>query len=169
VCGRQKQRDTPLLLESLLLKGAIVTIDAMGCQRGIATHIVDAGADYVLACKGNQGSMLKRVQVALKAIDRVPLAYYTSEYQEVEKGHGRIEIRRCVVSDILARKQYERNLWLALRSIVMVKFTREIGTTVTMSRASHPLRHASSCSACPMGHRKWCALDTRHGFRRESV
>ncbi|WP_243751440.1 hypothetical protein [Paraburkholderia sp. BL10I2N1] len=70
---------------ALLLKGAIVTIDAMGCQRSIAERIVTAGADYVLACKGNQGTMLGRVQTAFDAMERVPLAYadYTSEHREV--------------------------------------------------------------------------------------
>ncbi|MFL9998159.1 ISAs1 family transposase [Paraburkholderia sediminicola] len=99
----------PELLDALKLKGAIVTIDAMGCQREIAERIVQAGADYVLACKGNQGTMLERVQKAFDSVERVPQAYigYTSEHREVEKDHGRIETRRCVVSDMLTRWQHE--------------------------------------------------------------
>jgi predicted transposase YbfD/YdcC len=126
----------PELLDALLLKGAIVTIDAMGCQRDIAERIVKAGADYVLACKGNQGTMLKRVQQAFEAIERVPLAYTDclSEHREVEKGHGRIEMRRCIVSDVLTRWQHEPDQWPGLRSIVMVESTREIGDTVTTER-----------------------------------
>ena len=110
----------PELLNALLLKAAIVTIDAMGCQREIAQRIVNAGADYVLACKGNQGTMLSRVQRAFEAMERVPQAYadYTSEHREVEKGHGRIETRRCVASDILTRWQQEPDLWPGLHSIV---------------------------------------------------
>jgi predicted transposase YbfD/YdcC len=126
----------PELLDALLLKGAIVTIDAMGCQRAIAERIVNVGADYVLACKGNQGTMLARVQTAFDAMERVPLAYvdYNSEHREVEKDHGRIETRRCVASDILTRWQQEPDLWPGLRSIVMVESTREIGDTVTTER-----------------------------------
>ncbi|MBB5447998.1 putative transposase YbfD/YdcC [Paraburkholderia sp. WSM4177] len=123
----------PELLDTLLLKGAIVTIDAMGCQRSIAERIVKAGADYVLACKGNQGTMLGRVQTAFEPMECVPLAFadYNSEHREVEKGHGRIETRRCVASDILTRWQFEPDLWPGLRSIVTVESTREIGDTVT--------------------------------------
>jgi predicted transposase YbfD/YdcC len=126
----------PELLDALLLKGAIVTIDAMGCQRAIAERIVKAGAHYVLACKGNQGTMLKRVEQAFEAMERVPQAYadYTDEHREVEKDHGRIETRRCVVSDILTRWKCEPDLWPGLRSIVMVESTREIGDTVTTER-----------------------------------
>ncbi|MGF6605022.1 putative transposase YbfD/YdcC, partial [Paraburkholderia sp. GAS448] len=126
----------PELLDALLLKGAIVTIDAMGCQRDIAERIVKAGADYVLACKGNQGTMPERVQKAFDAMEHVPQAYadYTSEHREVEKDHGRIETRRCVVSDILTRWQQEPDLWPGLRSIVMVESTREIGDSVTTER-----------------------------------
>jgi hypothetical protein len=52
----------PKLLELLDLKGALVTIDAMGCQKEIATTIVDHGGDYVLAAKGNQEHLLEDIQ-----------------------------------------------------------------------------------------------------------
>jgi hypothetical protein len=60
----------PELLDALLLKGAIVTIDAMGCQRNIAAQILDAGAHYVLAVKDNQATLLGRMRQALDAVDR---------------------------------------------------------------------------------------------------
>ena len=47
----------PQLLDLLTIKGAIVTIDAMGCQRDIARKIIDKEADYILSLKGNQGNM----------------------------------------------------------------------------------------------------------------
>ncbi|MFL9998920.1 ISAs1 family transposase [Paraburkholderia sediminicola] len=126
----------PKLLDALLLKGAIVTIDAMGCQRDIAERIVKAGADYALACTGNQSAMLERVQHAFEAIERVPLAYADclSERREVKKGHGRIETRRCIVSDVLTGWQHEPDLRSGLRSIVMVESTREIGEIDTAER-----------------------------------
>jgi hypothetical protein len=83
-------------------------------------------ADYVLACKGNQGTMPERVQKAF--------ADYLDEHREVEKGHGRIETCRCVASDILTRWQREPDLWPGPRSIVMVESRREVGDTVTTER-----------------------------------
>ena len=53
----------PKLLDMLAIEGAIVTIDAMGCQRDIAQKIIDKKADYVLALKGNQGSLREDVEV----------------------------------------------------------------------------------------------------------
>jgi predicted transposase YbfD/YdcC len=85
----------PELLDALLLKGAIVTIDAMGCQSAIAARIVKAGADYVLAVKGNQPSLLTHIRTTIEAIERVPLAdwgVFINEHRTIEKGHGRIEM-----------------------------------------------------------------------------
>ena len=126
----------PALLNALLLKGAIVTIDAMGCQRAIARKIVEVGAGYVLAVKENQSTLLPRIRTALDAIERVPAAYadYTSKYREVEKGHGRIETRRCVASNVLTRGEQEPELWPGLNTIVMVESTREIGDAVATER-----------------------------------
>jgi predicted transposase YbfD/YdcC len=123
----------PELLDALLLKGAIVTIDAMGCQSAIAARIVKAGADYVLAVKGNQPSLLTHIRATLEAIERVPPTdrdVFITEHREVEKDHGRIETRRCIASDILTRWQ-QPALWPGMRSIVMVEATREIGEKIT--------------------------------------
>ncbi|HEX7933507.1 MAG TPA: ISAs1 family transposase [Paraburkholderia sp.] len=82
----------PELLDALLLKGAIVTIDAMGCQTTIAARIVKAGADYVLAVKGNQPSLLAHIRTTLDAIERVrpeEREVFITEHREVEKDHGR--------------------------------------------------------------------------------
>jgi predicted transposase YbfD/YdcC len=98
----------PELLDALLLKGAIVTIDAMGCQSAIAARIVKAGADYVLAVKGNQPSLLTHIRTTLEAIERIPATgreVFITEHREVEKDHGRIETRRCIASDVLTRWQ----------------------------------------------------------------
>jgi predicted transposase YbfD/YdcC len=126
----------PELLDALLLKGAIVTIDAMGCQSAIAARIIKAGADYVLAVKGNQPSLLTHMRTTLEAIERVPLAdreVFITKHREVEKGHGRIDTRRCIASDILTHWQ-QPALWPGMRSIVMVEATREMGDTVTTER-----------------------------------
>jgi predicted transposase YbfD/YdcC len=126
----------PELLDALLLKGAIVTIDAMGCQTTIAARIVKADADYVLAVKGNQPSLLAHIRTTFDAIERVgpqDREVFITEYRELEKDHGRIETRRCVASDVLTRWQ-QPALWPGMRSIVMVESTREIGEMVTTER-----------------------------------
>lgn len=126
----------PELLDALLLKGAIVTIDAMGCQSAIARRIVAQGADYVLAVKENQPGLLAHIRATLDAAERLPLTdqpYFIAEHRELEKDHGRIETRRCIASDILTRS-LNPALWPHMRSIVMVEATREIGETVSTER-----------------------------------
>ncbi|MGU7844135.1 ISAs1 family transposase, partial [Burkholderia sp. AW33-5] len=124
------------LLDALLLKGAIVTIDAMGCQQAIARQLVTNDADYVLAVKENQPTLLVEIRSTLEALDRLqPEDRWdcSSEYREVEKDHGRIETRRCLVSDVMNTWRAAA-LWPGMRSIVMVEATREIGNTVTVER-----------------------------------
>jgi predicted transposase YbfD/YdcC len=85
----------PRLLELLLLQGCIVTIDAMGCQTKIAEQIIAQGGDYVLALKGNQGTLAAEVEEAFIDADARDYAGAASEVLEtVERGHGRIETRR---------------------------------------------------------------------------
>src|SRR6185312_14124422 len=81
----------PKLLDLLAIEGAIVTIDAMGCQRDIAQKIVDKKADYVLALKGNQGSLREDVEL-LVAEQKAPGFNDTevSHHQTVDGDHGRI-------------------------------------------------------------------------------
>ena len=120
----------PKLLDMLTIKGAVVTIDAMGCQREIAAKIIEGQADYVLALKGNQGTLRDDVeeffteQKANNYADCKP-----SRHATLEKSHGRIETRTVTVVgaiDWLA----ERHPWVGLASIVMVESCREIGAKV---------------------------------------
>ena len=83
----------PRLLDQLVLKGALVTIDAMGCQRAIAEQIVEAEADYVLAIKGNQKSLHGSIQRAIgegRAEDGFGLDVVRTE----DADHGRNEVRQ---------------------------------------------------------------------------
>lgn len=84
----------PQLLERIDVEDAIVTIDAAGCQKTIATQIVQSKGDYVLALKGNQGKLFDQVALLLLG----PLqgdcrGGPVSRYVEVEQGHGRLEAR----------------------------------------------------------------------------
>ena len=106
----------PELLDRLALKGAIVTIDAMGTQKEIARRIVDKGADYVLALKGNQTSLHE--DAALFFADPV-LAAGCAASDDTDAGHGRVEERSCLAAkaDWLAERHPE---WEGLRSVAAV-------------------------------------------------
>src|SRR5947209_20523074 len=88
----------PKLLEMLAIEGAIVTIDAMGCQRDIAQKILDKKADYLLALKGNQGSL--REDVELFVAEQKAAGFKDtriSRDETVDGDHGRIETRTTTV------------------------------------------------------------------------
>ena len=115
----------PELLNTLVLKDCIVTIDAMGCQKEIAGKIVAGGGDYVLGLKGNQGNLHNEVadffeQVMVVSPEEAECTYAKS----VEKDHGRIETRE-VWATINCEWLPMIGEWPSLRSLVCVKATRE--------------------------------------------
>lgn len=117
----------PQLLELLDLKGALVTIDAMGCQKDIAKKIVDQGGDYVLAVKGNQPGLLHDIQFSFEvaaALDFQNLAY--DFYETVDKAHGRIERRSYLVLHQLGLIT-DRDKWEKLTTIGLCIHEREEG------------------------------------------
>lgn len=124
-------RDIPVLLDLLYLKGAIVTIDAMGCQRSIARKIRDKDADYVLALKGNQGNLYEDVTLWFEEREHDN----TEFFQTVDGDKGRIETRsysQCEDIDWLRERHPD---WADLTSIGRVISTREVdGKTTTQTR-----------------------------------
>jgi predicted transposase YbfD/YdcC len=115
----------PALLGLLMLKGAIVTIDAMGCQTKIAEQIVAQGGDYVLALKGNQGKLAAQVEDAFIDADARDYADVESESRETtERGHGRVETRRYRTLGDLSGVPRSA-LWPGMNMIGMVESTRE--------------------------------------------
>jgi predicted transposase YbfD/YdcC len=106
----------PKLLEVLELTGAIVTIDAMGCQREIAAKIRERGADYVLAVKGNQQHLEEDIIEAFMAVDEGRSSATVDSHTEHNKGHGRVETRR---TETMAVPKELRNqaAWRDVRSI----------------------------------------------------
>ena len=90
----------PKLLEMLEIKGCIVTIDAMGTQTEIAKSIIDNGGDYILALKENQKTLYNDVKLYLDDIHQEKkLLDSQNYYRTVDKGHGRFEIRECIISE----------------------------------------------------------------------
>ncbi len=124
----------PELLDLLALKGAIVTIDAMGCQKRIAEKIIDKKADYVLGLKSNQGSL--RDDVELLFGEQIANGFKdisVSRAVETDAGHGRIETREVfATSDIGWLK--ERHDFKGLTTIVIVLSTRETEKGVARER-----------------------------------
>lgn len=111
----------PKLLTLLELKGCIVTIDAMGCQRAIAEQIIDQGGDYVLGLKGNQGGLFEAVEDFFTIAQANQFAGVAHDYvEEVDKDHGRLEIRRYYITEDLSTLPDSQN-WKCLRSIGMVQ------------------------------------------------
>ncbi len=129
----------PELLDSLLLTGCTVTIDAMGCQKAIAAQIVSKNADYVLAVKDNQPTLAHCVETAFGSISTPDAALkqgltpdaalkqgLVSHIQKIEKDHGRIETRRYTVLQNLACMDALRQDWPSLTAFIKVESTRDI-------------------------------------------
>jgi predicted transposase YbfD/YdcC len=120
----------PKLLDMLAIEGAIVTLDAMGCQRQIAQKIVDKKADFVLALKGNQGTLQDDVKLFVEEQQAKGFAdTKISRDQTVDGDHGRIETRKTtVIHDVEWLR--DRHDWPDLKSVVVVESTREIGDKI---------------------------------------
>jgi predicted transposase YbfD/YdcC len=107
----------PKLLELLDLKGALVTIDAIGCQKAIAEKIVAAGGDYVLAVKGNQERLLEDIQTTVaKALDGELAKHQVATITTSDQGHGRQEQRTYTVITNLEGIR-DRAAWAALKVV----------------------------------------------------
>lgn len=123
----------PELIDVLDLKGATVTLDAMGCQKTIAQALVDKGADYVFGLKGNQGTL----HAAVKRLFDVTEWEHYKEFADwghatKEAGHGRIEGRRCLALASPSDKLFEA--WAGMRSVIRVESMRQKEEKVTAEK-----------------------------------
>ena len=126
----------PELLKVLDLKGCIVTLDSMGCQREIAKKIVGKRADYILAVKGNQPGLHKAVQGCFQALDAAPQGMVHFVAETTERRHGRRETRRVTTLSAVAYLP-EKPLWdwPKLETLVRVESTTvRSGKTVAQTR-----------------------------------
>jgi predicted transposase YbfD/YdcC len=125
----------PLLLERLALSGALVTIDAMGCQTKIAQVILDRGGNYLLAVKDNQSSLHDEIRRYLDD----PAAVLHSRFETTDGDHGRVELRRHVVSHDVGWLTTERRFpgeprFPGLCSIAMVEAEVERNGSSSLER-----------------------------------
>lgn len=127
----------PKLLDLLALKGAIVTIDAMGCQRSICQQVLDQESDYVIGLKGNQGSLREDVELFFgEYLERNIGDQFVNSAKTIEADHGRVETRRCTVCcDI--QWLINRHNWPGLKAVIMSEYTREIRGKIETVRRFH--------------------------------
>jgi predicted transposase YbfD/YdcC len=117
----------PLLLELLDLRGCIVTIDAMGCQKEIAAAIRAREADYVLAVKGNQGTLYEDLSTFfLDCLEQDFAGVPHRRCRTIDDQHGRHEARYYTVAAVpeAIRRRHD---WCDLRSVGMVYAERSVG------------------------------------------
>ncbi len=153
----------PELLKLLDLKGATLTIDAMGCQRRIVEEVMAKQADYIIAVKDNQPTLHSEVQAAFAtaeiADEKLPATWV---HESSEKAHGRLEARQVTVLDAKDRLS-EGQDWVGLRTLVRVTSVRETARERSeearffiSSKAPDALEHAR----CVRGH--WGIENSQH-------
>lgn len=118
----------PELLELLELRGAVVTIDAMGCQKAIASKIVERGGHYALTVKDNQPNLLEDIRAAFaKALSNAFAGAFYDEHSTFDHGHGRLEKRHyAILTDL--EGIHGKDDWKDLKVIGMCVRERQVGT-----------------------------------------
>lgn len=152
----------PILLDMLDLEGGIVTADALLCQKDIAKKIRNKKADYVLALKGNQGTLFEDVKLYFQHESSKEEAFKNAHFETLEKGHGRIEERHYVGIDTSAWGMSEG--WTDLNSIIQVTAKRTLkGEESTEQRwyiSSVPLEQFERSSSATRAH--WSIENNLH-------
>ena len=124
----------PKLLKMLSLEGSIVTVDALNCQREIAQQVIDQKGDYVMALKGNQGTLHDDVRTFLDD----PKAKLSISASTVDADHGRIETRTAMISTDISWLQ-EDHKWPGLAAVGKVVRIREMADKTTTETAYYLL------------------------------
>jgi predicted transposase YbfD/YdcC len=153
----------PKLLDLLAIEGAVVTIDAIGCQREIARKILDKKADYMLALKGNQASL--REDVELFAAEQKANGFKDTKvtrHETVDGDHGRIETRTYTAIHDVEWLQ-ERHNWPGLQGVVMVESTREIADKTERETRFYVTSLAwLACQIAPVIRSHWAIENSLH-------
>lgn len=133
----------PMLISNLAIEGAIITIDAMGCQSSITELIIERKSDYVLALKENQSTLLQQVK------DEFQFSKSELKIEDIDYGHGRIETRKCSVISNFQFIENENQKWKDLKSIVKVESIREFKNKEKVETST---RYYISSLACKPDH-----------------
>lgn len=120
----------PELIKTLALEDAVVTIDAMGCQKKIVRTIIDQKADYVIQVKDNH----KRLHEDIALFFQEPANANLDSVETTDGDHGRIETRCYMTTSDISWLQ-EKHLWAGIKSIAMVTRERDINATVSREKA----------------------------------
>jgi len=119
----------PTLLDSIIIGGAIITIDAMGTQQKIAKKIIKNNANYTLAVKGNQPLLRENIEDEFRFNKKI------ESYQDIDYGHGRIETRTChVITDFIHMEEVDK--WTNLQSVIKIDSIREFKSTGKIEKAT---------------------------------
>jgi predicted transposase YbfD/YdcC len=152
----------PELLDVIDVKGAVVTIDAMGCQRAIAEKIIAGGGDYLLVVKDNQPSLLKAVATVVDTAGKLAPSAECSWTATMEQGHGRSEVRRLTATSAQSLPMAER--WAGVRSCGVIESEREVKGVESMDRryfiTSLPHEDAARLLRLARGH--WAVENSLH-------
>lgn len=124
------------LIDALMLKGCIVTMDALGCQSELAERIVARGGDYVLQVKDNQKGLAEALREFFAQGERAGYGSLAIERcEEVDKDHGRLERRRYTwVKELSWMDKPMRLSWKKLGGVGMIESMRQLGQTVSVER-----------------------------------
>lgn len=135
----------PKLLDLLDVRGATVTVDAMGCQKEIAKKIIERGADYVMGLKGNQGTARKEVESFFSDATAHEFRDVQHSFHETVDGseHGRVEVRRIWASQQLDWFE-DLPKWTGLQSIIMVESERTVDGQTSMEKRYYWSSHSAS-------------------------
>lgn len=146
----------PKLLDMIDVEGAIVTLDAMGCQTSIAEKIADKRGEYALALKGNQGKLADEVENYFTQAERLEFEGVIFDgLGSKEEAHGRIEKREIYVTEDIDWLP-QRDSWKNLRTIIMVKSERQLkGAAASIERRYY-------ISSLPMDAQKIARVIRRH-------
>ena len=125
----------PEILKQLAIKGAIVTLDAMGCQEKIVANIYDNGAEYVIGLKGNQGALREVVEDSFSLFDKGRKSLSANDAKDnIDGDHGRIDQRKIEVIDAEQLKGHIDERWLGLRSLIRVTSIRDENDEVSVEK-----------------------------------
>lgn len=120
----------PELLRTLDLKSCVVTIDAMGAQTKITKQIIDQKGDYAISLKGNQGNLNDEVRQLFEDAEKNGYDHLEHDvHTTVEGNHGRIETRRCVVTND-TDWYVDKSKWAGLKTFAMIESTRDLGDKI---------------------------------------